>query len=78
MATTDGASIELYDADGNIRKLSDIEADVISLAMRSYGGSLAEVARRLCIGRSTLYRKLERSEDLFRRASEPANRPLSH
>ncbi len=36
----------------------DIEADVIRLAIGHYRGRMTEVARRLGIGRSTLYRKL--------------------
>jgi transcriptional regulator of acetoin/glycerol metabolism len=71
MTTNDVASIELFDADGHLRKLSDIEADVIALAVNRYGGSVSEVSRRLCIGRTTLYRRLERIEDLNRRACEP-------
>ena len=35
-----------------------IEADVIRLAIGHYRGRMTEVARRLGIGRSTLYRKL--------------------
>ena len=35
-----------------------IEADVIRLAIGHYRGRMSEVARRLGIGRSTLYRKL--------------------
>jgi DNA-binding NtrC family response regulator len=54
-----GASrITLYTADGHIRPLEDIEADVIRLAIGHYRGRMTEVARRLGIGRSTLYRKL--------------------
>jgi DNA-binding NtrC family response regulator len=45
--------------DGHIRSLRRIEADVICLAVEKYRGQLAEAARRLGIGRSTLYRKLE-------------------
>lgn len=45
-------------ADGEIRPLSDIETDMIKLALDHYGGRMALVARRLGIGRSTLYRKL--------------------
>ena len=44
--------------DGNLRPLEDIEADVIRLAIGHYRGRMTEVARRLGIGRSTLYRKL--------------------
>jgi DNA-binding NtrC family response regulator len=50
--------ITLYDSDGNMRSLEDIEADVIRLAIGHYRGRMTEVARRLGIGRSTLYRKL--------------------
>jgi DNA-binding NtrC family response regulator len=52
------AAITLYEADGHIRQLADIEADVIRLAIGHYRGRMTEVARRLGIGRSTLYRKL--------------------
>ena len=54
----DGPGVALYEADGNLRPLSDIEADVIRLATGHYRGRMTEVARRLGIGRSTLYRKL--------------------
>jgi DNA-binding NtrC family response regulator len=53
-----GPGITLYDCDGNMRSLEDIEADVIRLAIGHYRGRMTEVARRLGIGRSTLYRKL--------------------
>ena len=52
------AGVMLYAADGNLRPLEDIEADVIRLAIGHYRGRMTEVARRLGIGRSTLYRKL--------------------
>ncbi|WP_423142713.1 sigma-54-dependent transcriptional regulator [Parablastomonas sp. CN1-191] len=52
------AGVMLYTADGNLRPLEDIEADVIRLAIGHYRGRMTEVARRLGIGRSTLYRKL--------------------
>jgi DNA-binding NtrC family response regulator len=52
------AGITLYRADGHMRPLVDIEADVIRLAIGHYRGRMTEVARRLDIGRSTLYRKL--------------------
>ncbi len=50
--------VTLYMPDGNLRPLEDIEADVIRLAIGHYRGRMSEVARRLGIGRSTLYRKL--------------------
>jgi DNA-binding NtrC family response regulator len=52
------AGITLYQSDGHLRPLEDIEADVIRLAIGHYRGRMTEVARRLAIGRSTLYRKL--------------------
>jgi DNA-binding NtrC family response regulator len=45
--------------DGHIRKLLDIEADAIANALTLYRGRMAETARRLGIGRSTLYRKID-------------------
>ncbi|HEX7710417.1 MAG TPA: sigma-54 dependent transcriptional regulator [Sphingomonadaceae bacterium] len=54
----DGIGIQLYTDDGNLRPLEEIEADVIRLAIGHYRGRMTEVARRLGIGRSTLYRKL--------------------
>lgn len=50
--------VQAIDSAGNIRPLTDIEADVIRLAMIQHRGRVTEVARRLGIGRSTLYRKL--------------------
>ncbi|MEO1492724.1 MAG: sigma-54 dependent transcriptional regulator [Pseudomonadota bacterium] len=45
--------------DGHIRRLFDIEADAIAKALTLYRGRMSETARRLGIGRSTLYRKIE-------------------
>ena len=45
--------------DGDIRPLEEIEAEVIRFAITHYRGQMSEVARKLQIGRSTLYRKLE-------------------
>ena len=53
----DGEAMEKK-PDGNLRPLEEIEADVIRLAIGHYRGRMTEVARRLGIGRSTLYRKL--------------------
>jgi DNA-binding NtrC family response regulator len=57
-ASTNGGGVTLFRPDGNLRPLEDIEADVIRLAIGHYRGRMTEVARRLGIGRSTLYRKL--------------------
>ena len=54
-----GEALALLDATGEVRPLDDIEADLIRYAVTHYRGQMSEVARRLRIGRSTLYRKLE-------------------
>ncbi|MGA8990949.1 MAG: sigma 54-interacting transcriptional regulator [Rhodoplanes sp.] len=43
----------------DVRSLAKIEADVIRFAINHYRGRISEVARKLGIGRSTLYRKME-------------------
>ncbi|ARN83655.1 sigma-54-dependent transcriptional regulator [Methylocystis bryophila] len=44
---------------GDMRKLEDIEAETIRFALQHYRGQMSEIARRLGIGRSTLYRKMK-------------------
>ncbi|MCB1437806.1 MAG: sigma-54-dependent Fis family transcriptional regulator [Rhodobiaceae bacterium] len=51
-------AVRALDDDGQVRSLEDIEADIIRFALSHYDGHMSEVARRLKIGRSTLYRKL--------------------
>ena len=53
---------------GEIRSLEAMEADMIRLALGRYRGHMTEVAKRLGIGRSTLYRKM-REFGLEERAS---------
>lgn len=55
---TDSLAYARLDAAGHARRLEQIEAEAIRFACHLYGGRMAEVARRLGIGRSTLYRKL--------------------
>jgi len=52
-------ALPLLDAAGAIRPLEELEAAIIRYAVAHYRGQMSEVARRLRIGRSTLYRKLE-------------------
>ena len=47
------------DARGNIRTLAAVEEEMIRFAVAHYNGQMSEIARRLGIGRSTLYRKLK-------------------
>jgi DNA-binding NtrC family response regulator len=50
--------LKALDDRGNVRAIAEIERDMIRLAIDHYHGQMSEVARRLGIGRSTLYRKL--------------------
>ncbi|MCO5130564.1 MAG: sigma-54 dependent transcriptional regulator [Xanthobacteraceae bacterium] len=54
----DGSLAMLTEA-GEMRPLEEIENEVIRFAISHYRGQMSEVARRLKIGRSTLYRKLD-------------------
>jgi DNA-binding NtrC family response regulator len=51
---------------GEMRPLEELESEIIRFAIAHYRGQMSEVARRLKIGRSTLYRKLEEA------AADPA------
>jgi DNA-binding NtrC family response regulator len=55
-------SLPLLDSLGEVRPLEEIETEVIRFAVAHYRGQMSEVARRLRIGRSTLYRKLDQIE----------------
>ena len=51
--------LDLLDAHGDVRALEEVESEIIRFAITHYRGQMSEVARRLRIGRSTLYRKLK-------------------
>jgi nitrogen regulation protein NR(I) len=51
--------LPLLDAGGNMRKLDQLEAETIKFALDYYRGQMSAVARKLGIGRSTLYRKMK-------------------
>jgi DNA-binding NtrC family response regulator len=53
------ATLQLIDPTGEVRPLEEVETEVIRFAIAHYRGQMSEVARRLRIGRSTLYRKLD-------------------
>lgn len=59
---------------GEVRRLEDIEAEVIRFALVHYKGWMSEVARRLGIGRSTLYRRVELMEEQDRALADAAMR----
>lgn len=66
-AEDDGARSPFFDRAGHIRPLAEIEGAAVEAALLRYGGSMSEAARRLEIGRSTLYRKTREGA-----ASDPA------
>ncbi|MEM8795885.1 MAG: sigma-54 dependent transcriptional regulator [Pseudomonadota bacterium] len=53
------AAMRLIDVTDNIRPLDELEAEIIRAAFIHYNGHISEMARRLKIGRSTLYRKMK-------------------
>jgi DNA-binding NtrC family response regulator len=53
------ACLSLIDPAGEVRPLEELETEAIRFAIAHYRGQMSEVARRLRIGRSTLYRKLD-------------------
>ncbi len=61
--------VDLFDREGHLRTLQEIERDLIMLAIETYDGRMSEVARRLGMGRSTLYRKIRDHSLEIKRAS---------
>jgi DNA-binding NtrC family response regulator len=54
-----GGALSMLTPTGDVRPLEDMENEIIRFAISHYRGQMSEVARRLKIGRSTLYRKLD-------------------
>jgi DNA-binding NtrC family response regulator len=69
--------VRFLDERGHLRTLEEIERDLIQLAIEIYAGHMSEVARRLGIGRSTLYRKVREQglEDVIKGGSDEATDP---
>jgi DNA-binding NtrC family response regulator len=59
-----------------VRPLEELEAEIIRFAIAHYRGQMSEVARRLQIGRSTLYRKLDALQ-LADESRPPAGDPVA-
>ncbi|OPF92419.1 Regulatory protein AtoC [Rhodopseudomonas palustris] len=55
-------NLSMLTADDEVRPLDEMEREIIRFAISHYRGQMSEVARRLKIGRSTLYRKLDEIE----------------
>ena len=51
--------LRILDDHGNIRPLAEMEAEIITRALEHHDYRMSDIARRLGIGRSTLYRKLK-------------------
>jgi len=52
-------TLSMLNGSGEVRPLEEMEHEIIRFAISHYRGQMSEVARRLKIGRSTLYRKLD-------------------
>ncbi len=61
-ASEQSSDVAVLDREGHLRTLEEIERDLIEFAINNYSGHMSEVARRLGIGRSTLYRKVREHE----------------
>jgi DNA-binding NtrC family response regulator len=57
----DPHTLRLINDSGDVRTLEEIEAEAIRFALAHYRGQMSQVARKLGIGRSTLYRKMRDS-----------------
>ncbi|WP_426440001.1 sigma-54-dependent transcriptional regulator [Bradyrhizobium genosp. P] len=57
--STAAGGLSMLNGSGDVRPLEDLENEIIRFAISHYRGQMSEVARRLKIGRSTLYRKLD-------------------
>ena len=65
---SNAGSLPMLTSGGEVRPLEEMENEIIRFAISHYRGQMSEVARRLKIGRSTLYRKLDEAA-----ASDPAD-----
>jgi DNA-binding NtrC family response regulator len=59
MPVPTAGGLAMLNASGEVRPLEELENEIIRFAISHYRGQMSEVARRLKIGRSTLYRKLD-------------------
>ncbi|MCB1450560.1 MAG: sigma-54-dependent Fis family transcriptional regulator [Nitratireductor sp.] len=58
-ASRDAGLLAMRNETGDIRPMEEMEAELIRYAIELYDGRMSKVARKLGIGRSTLYRKLK-------------------
>lgn len=50
----------MYSPDGHIRRLEEVERNAILNALALSEGNVSSAAKRLGVGRTTLYRKLDK------------------
>ncbi|PNG25426.1 sigma-54-dependent transcriptional regulator [Methylocella silvestris] len=55
----DPNALALIDSSGDMRRLAELEAEAIRFALGHYRGRMSKMAKKLGIGRSTLYRKMK-------------------
>jgi DNA-binding NtrC family response regulator len=72
---SNAGTLPMLTSAGEVRPLEEMETDIIRFAISHYRGQMSEVARRLKIGRSTLYRKLDEAaaDDPATGGAEEAN-----
>ena len=58
IANESSSLMSLVAASGHMKRMDQLEVEAIRYALHYYKGHMSEVARRLGIGRSTLYRKM--------------------
>ncbi|WJR77538.1 sigma-54 dependent transcriptional regulator [Bradyrhizobium sp. NP1] len=63
-------TLSMLTSAGEVRPLEEMENEIIRFAIAHYRGQMSEVARRLKIGRSTLYRKLDEATATDETASD--------
>ncbi len=73
LPTGSAYGLSVTDGSGHVRKFEELESEIIRMAIARYDGHMSEVARRLGIGRSTLYRKLKE----FGLDPDLANEPMA-
>lgn len=61
-ASINSELVDIFDDDGNCKTLDMIEEEVVRRLFDIYNGNLSEVAKKLDVGRSTVYRKLKIAE----------------
>ncbi len=70
----DRYSVHLIDDNGQVRAYNELEREIIERTVNHYRGRMSEAARRLGIGRSTLYRKLDEYHAESRKETETLRR----